>query len=58
VSRRDVLGFTATGAALSLSGGALAEQSIYDFAPLQYGKPVDLGKYRGKVCIIVNIASA
>lgn len=29
--------------------GALAEQSIYDFAPLQYGEPVPLSKYKGKV---------
>ncbi len=41
-----------------LRAGALAEQSIYDFAPLQYGKPVELSKYKGKACIIVNIASA
>ncbi len=38
--------------------GALAAVNVFDFAPLQYGEPVPLSKYKGKVCIIVNIASA
>jgi hypothetical protein len=40
------------------AGASLAAQSIYDFAPLQYGEPVVLSKFKGRALFIVNIASA
>ena len=31
--------------------------NVYDFTVLQYGQRVSLGKYKGKVTAIVNVAS-
>jgi glutathione peroxidase-family protein len=30
---------------------------VYDFTVRQYGKPFALAKYKGKVTVIVNVAS-
>lgn len=35
-----------------------AEGSAYDFTVQQYDQPVSLDKFRGKVTVILNIASA
>ena len=64
--RRNVLVASTTcvvtvGAAGAMrAAGAKAQKepaSVYDFTVLQYGKMVSLGKYRGKVTAIVNVAS-
>ena len=41
------------------AAGAKAQEpaNVYDFTVQQYGKMVSLGKYRGKVTAIVNVAS-
>jgi len=31
--------------------------NVYDFTVSQYGKPLPLSKYKGKVTVIVNVAS-
>jgi glutathione peroxidase-family protein len=36
---------------------AAGETNVYDFTVMQYGKPVSLDKYRGKVTVVVNVAS-
>lgn len=33
------------------------ENGVYDFTVRQYGKPFALAKYKGKVTVIVNVAS-
>ena len=33
------------------------EESVYDFVVKQYGEDVSLSKYRGKVTVVVNVAS-
>lgn len=46
-------------APLVIPGSALAagEKSFYDFTVQQYGKPVSLSQFAGKVTIVVNVAS-
>ena len=65
--RRNVLVASTTcvvtvGAAGAMrAAGAKAQKepanNVYDFTVSQYGKLVSLGKYRGKVTAIVNVAS-
>lgn len=64
--RRNVLVASTTcvvtvGAAGAMrAAGAKAQKepaSVYDFTVLQYGQRVSLGKYKGKVTAIVNVAS-
>ena len=33
------------------------ENGVYDFTVRQYGKPFALAKYKGKVTVLVNVAS-
>ena len=39
------------------SNDAPPENGVYDFTVRQYGKPFALAKYKGKVTVIVNVAS-
>ena len=62
--RRNVLVASTTcvvtvGAGALRAAGAKAQEpaNVYDFTVQQYGKMVSLGKYRGKVTAIVNVAS-
>ena len=60
--RRNVLVATTcvvtVGAGALRAAGAKAQPvNVYDFTVSQYGKMVSLGKYRGKVTVIVNVAS-
>jgi len=61
--RRNVLVASTTcvvtvGAGALRAAGAKAQPAnVYDFTVSQYGKMVSLGKYRGKVTVIVNVAS-
>ena len=43
--------------ALRAAGAKAQPANVYDFTVSQYGKMVSLGKYRGKVTAIVNVAS-
>ena len=36
---------------------AAAAESLYDLTVMQYGKPTPLAAYRGKVSVVVNVAS-
>jgi len=36
---------------------ATGETSLYDFTVTQYGKPLPLDKFRGKVTVVLNVAS-
>ena len=39
------------------NGNDAPENGVYDFTVRQYGKPFALAKYKGKVTVIVNVAS-
>ena len=36
---------------------AESPESLYDLTVMQYGKPTPLAAYRGKVSVVVNVAS-
>ena len=64
VNRRQSLLLGASVAGTSLlsafpakSNDAPPENGVYDFTVRQYGKPFALAKYKGKVTVIVNVAS-
>ena len=44
-------------AAAPLTARAAGETSLYDFTVQQYGKPFSLSAFRGKVTVVVNVAS-
>ena len=61
--RQSVLSVAAVAGTSLLSAGfpgfanETPENGVYDFTVRQYGKPFALAKYKGKVTVIVNVAS-
>jgi len=51
-------GVLASSCARSFSVAAAAPSSLHDFTVTSIdGEKVDLGRYKGKVCVLVNVAS-
>lgn len=63
VSRRLALGSAAAlvalpGVGVGPAGAAEAlKSSFYDYTVEQYGKPFDLGAFKGDVTVVLNVAS-
>jgi glutathione peroxidase len=58
VSRIGFAGYLLLGATLLMAGSLFAASSIYDFTMKSIdGKPTSLGDYKGKVVLVVNVAS-
>jgi len=55
---RSVRTFVALGLVIIMAGSAFAASNIYDFTlPSIDGKPMPLGDFKGKVVLLVNVAS-
>src|ERR1700739_867581 len=56
--RRNIRAYFLLGLALTMAGSLFAASSIYDFTlPSIDGKPTPLASFKGKVVLIVNVAS-
>ena len=59
-TRRRAMARVATLAAMvtvTPARAAESPESLYDLTVMQYGKPTPLAAYRGKVSVVVNVAS-
>jgi glutathione peroxidase len=58
VRTRSVRTFVALGLVMIMAGSAFAASNIYDFTlPSIDGKPMPLADFKGKVVLLVNVAS-
>jgi glutathione peroxidase len=58
VCRRSLLKFLLLGLMITMAGSAFAASNIYDFTlPSIDGKPMPLADFKGKVVLVVNVAS-
>jgi glutathione peroxidase len=60
LTRRDAVLGAAALAVLPANTARAAEplkESFYDYTVQQYGKPFDLGAFRGNVTVVLNVAS-
>src|ERR1700687_195318 len=56
--RRSIRAYFLLGLTLTMAGSLFAASSIYDFTlPSIDGKPMPLAGYKGKVMLVVNVAS-
>ena len=56
--RRNIRAYFLLGLSLTLAGSLFAASSIYDFTlPSIDGKPIPLASFKGKVVLLVNVAS-
>lgn len=57
LSRRNAAAVLLGTALIPLSANAAGEKSLYDFTVTQFGEPVPLSKFAGKVTVVLNVAS-